>query len=146
MNYSAQGLELTKQFEGCRLTAYQDQGGVWTIGYGATINTDGTPVKAGEVITQEEADYMLMDNISSSVDCVNKQITNVNQNQFDALVDFAYNVGCNAFTRSTLCSLVKLGEFENAAAEFGKYIYAKDKISTGLIRRREAEANLFLAV
>ena len=90
MSYGKDGMTLTENGEGCKLTAYQDQGGVWTNGYGNTHN-----VKPGSIITQEQAEADLQANLAWAVACVNKAVTTpLNQNQFDALVDFVFNVGC----------------------------------------------------
>ena len=89
MRISENGLNLIKSFEGCRLTAYKCPAGVWTIGWG---HTGG--VKAGQKITQAEADQMLVSDMTAYESKVNKYSKyNWNQNEFDALTSFAYNVG-----------------------------------------------------
>lgn len=138
--YSDAGFALTKNFEGCVLTAYADQGGVWTIGYGHT----GPGVHAGLTITQEQADIFLQSDISGSVTCVNKIVTaNINQNQFDALVDFVFNLGCASLTVSQLLRDVNSGNFSDAAAQFLRWDHVKGVVIPGLLRRRQAEATLF---
>ena len=95
MEYTGQAL--TESFEGCRLVAYQDQNGVWTIGYG---HTQG--VAAGMTCTQEQAQAWLLEDIQWAVSVVNSQVTvSLTQNEFNALVDFVYNVGSGNFTSST---------------------------------------------
>ncbi|HTH53547.1 MAG TPA: lysozyme [Edaphobacter sp.] len=140
LKYSSAGLELTKQFEGCELTAYQDQVGVWTIGYGHT----GTDVKKGLTITEEQASTLLAADVSWAVTCVNKSVkVAVNQNQFDAMVDFVFNLGCASFGQSTLLRLLNAGNFSDAAKEFLRWNRAGGKVVAGLTRRRQAEMALF---
>jgi lysozyme len=138
--YSSAGLDLTEQFEGCRLTAYQDQVGVWTIGYGHT----GADVKQGLTITQDQASILLASDLAWAVTCVNKSVTAaISQNQFDALVDFVFNLGCANFCQSTLLRKVNGGQFADAAKEFMRWNRAGGKVVAGLTRRRQAEADLF---
>jgi len=132
--------DLIKRFEGCRLRAYLCAGGVWTIGWGHTKG-----VKKGDVITQKQADDLLgseVENFSSLVYPLIK--APVNQNQFDALVSFAYNVGVNALRNSTLLKKLNLKDYAGAAEEFPKWNKAGGKVLNGLISRRAAERNLFL--
>jgi lysozyme len=132
------GLDLIKEFEGCRLDAYDDGTGVITIGWGHT------PAMLGETITQAQADQMLMDDLQRFEQCVNDMVShNINPNQFAALVSFAYNLGCGSLEGSTLLSLVNAGDYDGAAAQFGKWVYAGGQVLEGLVRRRAAEANLF---
>ena len=138
--YSAAGLELTKQFEGLELKAYQDSVGVWTIGYGHT----GTDVVPGLVITEDQATVLLAADVSWAVTCVNKSVTSaINQNQFDAMVDFVFNLGCASFGGSTLLKMVNSSDFADAAGQFGRWNKAKGQVLAGLTRRRAAEAALF---
>jgi lysozyme len=138
--YSAAGLELTKQFEGLELKAYQDSVGVWTIGYGHT----GSDVKAGLMITEAQASVLLAADVAWAVTCVNKSVTSaINQNQFDAMVDFVFNLGCAAFAQSTLLRMVNAGDLAGAAGQFGRWNKAGGKVLAGLTKRRMAEAALF---
>ena len=138
--YSQNGLALTQRFEGLRLTAYQDQVGVWTIGYGHT----GPEVCAELSITQEQANNLLMQDVASAVAAVNRLVTVAfNQNGFDALVDFAFNLGNNALSGSTLLRKLNADDFAGAAAEFPKWCKAGGKVVPGLLRRRQAEQQLF---
>src|SRR5271165_5063255 len=99
MTYSEAGLELTKRFEGLRLKAYQDDGGVWTIGYGHT----GKDVKPRMTITEAKADDLLRSDVHTAVDAVSRLVTvPLTQGQFDALVDFVFNLGPTKFAGSTL--------------------------------------------
>lgn len=139
--YSKEGLALTEQFEGLRLTAYQDVAGVWTIGYGHT----GPDVKPGMTITQAEAEALLAQDIKKAVDAVNRLVTYVGltQSQFDACVDFAFNVGVHNLEHSTLLRKLNDGDVAGAAAEFPKWCKAGGKAVEGLVKRRSAElANL----
>lgn len=146
MRASENGINLIKQFEGCRLTAYQDSVGVWTIGYGWTQPVDGKPVAKGMVITQQKADDLLKQGIVQYENSVtNLVIVPLNQNQFDALVDFAYNLGVNALKESTLLKKLNAGDYAGAANEFTKWNKAGGKELAGLMRRREAEKSLFLS-
>ncbi|MGD0446791.1 MAG: lysozyme [Edaphobacter sp.] len=138
--YSDAGLALTKQFEGLNLNSYQDQVGVWTIGYGHT----GLTVHGGLTITQDQADQLLQSDVASSVACVNRAVTSaINQNQFDALVDFVFNLGCAALLSSTLLRDVNAGNFAAAAQQFLLWDHARGVVIAGLLRRRQAESDLF---
>jgi lysozyme len=138
--YSNDGLKLTKQFEGCELTAYQDQVGVWTIGYGHT----GAGVKSGLTITQDHADALLVSDIAAAAAFVNQVVTvALQQHQFDALVDFAFNLGRAALGGSTLLKLINAGDFAGAAKQFPAWDHAGGKVVAGLLRRRNAEAAMF---
>ena len=140
MQYSKQGLALTEGFESCRLTAYQDVKGVWTIGYGHT----GPEVVAGLVWTQDQADTALVCDIQSAVNTVNRLVTSpMTQGVFDSLVDFVFNVGSGNFAGSTLLKLLNSGDTESAAQQFERWDYAGGVQIAGLLRRREAEANEF---
>jgi len=142
--YSSNGLALTKEFEGCRLTAYQDSVGVWTIGYGHT----GPDVRwPGQRITQEQAEGLLMKDIKRFEDGVNRYVTWpwINQNQFDALVDFAFNLGLGNLASSTLLKKINGGDLKGAAEEFLRWDKAGGKVLAGLTRRRKAERDLFLS-
>jgi lysozyme len=139
---SPNGLNLIKSFEGCRLQAYLDASTppVWTIGYGHT----GPDVHDGLTITQEQADQLLAQDVDAFAEGVeNCLIRPVDQNQFDALVSLAYNVGLTAFKRSTLLQLVNAGNDAAAAAQFGLWVHAGANVLPGLVRRRAAEAALF---
>ncbi|HXF12271.1 MAG TPA: lysozyme [Terriglobales bacterium] len=134
---------MTKSFEGLKLAAYRDQGGVWTIGYGHT----GPDVHEGLTITTEQAEALLVDDLANAVACVNRQVTGtINQNQFDALVDFAFNLGCETLGRSTLLRCVNSGAFTSAALQFPLWAHVKGQLIPGLVRRRQAEMNMFKGV
>jgi len=140
LSYSDQGLALTEQFEGLQLTAYQDPVGVWTIGYGHT----GADVQPGLTITQEQASDLLLQDVSGAVAAVNRLVTiPLTQNQFDALVDFTFNVGQGNLASSTLLRELNAGNTAGAAAQFLVWVYAKGVELPGLVTRRQAEAALF---
>lgn len=142
MQYSKTGLELTEKFEGCKLTAYQDSVGRWTIGYGHTAG-----VKPDSTITQEQAEAFLSADIAWCEALVNKIVTvPLAQFEFDALVDFAFNLGPNALIHSTLLTLINKGDFTDAANEFDKWDHAGGKFVAGLLRRRQSETDEFKGV
>ncbi len=139
--YSSKGLALTEQFEGLRLTAYQDSVGVWTIGYGHT----GSDVHPGLTITQQQASDLLRKDVASAVATVNRLVSvPLTQNQFDALVDFVFNAGAGNFADSTLLRDLNAGNYAGAAAQFPRWVHAGNQILPGLVTRRNAEQALFL--
>lgn len=133
--------KLIKKFEGCRLTAYKCPAGIWTIGYGYTHG-----IHEGMSITQDQADILL----DEEIDNVAKQVSSVvkvplTSNQEDALIDFAYNLGIGNLKSSTLLKKLNVSDFAGAADEFDKWIYASGKVLPGLVKRRQAEKELFLS-
>ena len=142
MNISERGLDLIRQFEGCRLEAYRDGGGVWTIGYGHTAG-----VRQGDTITQAQADTFLKADVAATVHAVNGMVkVPVSQCQFDALVSFAFNCGANALMHSTLLKKLNAGDHDGAAAEFLRWDHDNGQRVAGLTKRRTAEKALFEAV
>ena len=140
MQYSKQGLALTEGFESCRLTAYQDIKGIWTIGWGHA----GPEVEEGLVWTQNQADSQLVADLQKAENMVNTYVAvDLTQGQFDALVDFAFNLGVNAEKGSTLLKLVNAGNLDAAAEEFDKWDHSSGQVVAGLLRRREAETQEF---
>ncbi len=136
--YSGTGIALTKSFESCRLVAYLDSGGVPTIGWGHTKD-----VYIGMTCTQEQADTWLADDYHWAENIVNAVVTYpINQNEFDALVDFEFNTG--ALPKSTLLLDLNEGKVAEAAKQFEVWDHAKGKVIAGLLRRRLAEESLFL--
>lgn len=143
MNISQNGINLIKSYEGLKLTAYKPTPAEphYTIGYGHSASD----VRADETITQATADSLLAQDVSKFEAGVAALIKiPVNQNQFDALVSFAYNVGLGNFKTSTLLTLVNKKDFKDAANEFGKWNKSGGKVLAGLVKRREAEKELFL--
>ncbi len=135
------GLSLIKEFEGCKLQAYQDTGGVWTIGVGHTKN-----VKAGDVITEAQAEAFLKADLSEAESCVNRLVkVAINDNQFAALVSLVFNIGCGAFASSHVLLRLNQSSYESAAADFMLFKYDNHVEVAGLVRRRTAEVHLFHA-
>lgn len=132
------GLALIKQYEGCRLAAYRCAAGVWTIGYGHTAG-----VHSGMTITQAQADAYLQQDIAKFEGYVNNPAyvpitANLNQNQFDALVSFAFNLGAGNLRK--LCKGRTVAQIAQAMTQYCK---ANGKVLAGLKRRRAAEQALF---
>lgn len=139
--YDDQGLRLTEGYEGFRATAYQDVVGVWTIGFGHT----GPDVKPGLTITREQGEILLNSDIAAAANCVKSAVTyQITQHQFDALVDFTFNLGRGAFLRSTLLKDVNAGNISAAADQFMLWANAGGRRVDGLVRRRTGERALFL--
>lgn len=139
MQYSLDGLHLTERFEGCRLEAYRDSVGVLTIGYGHTAG-----VKEGDTCTQEQAERWLQEDIQAAANAVNKYVNvSLTQGEFDALVDFTFNLGSGSLQHSTLLRLLNSGDPEDAAKEFERWDKAGGKVVAGLLRRRQAEESEF---
>ncbi|VAE55435.1 glycoside hydrolase family protein [Enterobacter hormaechei] len=146
MQTSEKGIALIKQFEGCKLTAYQDSVGVWTIGYGWTQPVDGKPIRAGMTIKQETAERLLKTGLVSYESDVSRLVkVGLTQGQFDALVSFTYNLGARSLSTSTLLRKLNAGDYAAAADEFLRWNKAGGKALNGLTRRREAERALFLS-
>ena len=145
MQTSDKGIALIKQFEGCKLTAYQDSVGIWTIGYGWTQPVDGKPIRAGMSINQETAERLLKTGLVSYENDVSRLVkVRLAQGQFDALMSFTYNLGARSLSTSTLLRKLNAGDYTGAADEFLRWNKAGGKVLNGLTRRREAERALFL--
>jgi lysozyme len=143
MEYSKNGLALTESFEGCKLTAYQDVRGMWTIGYGHT----GPEVCAGLVWTQAQAEAALLADVQNAVTHVNSLVrVALTQPEFDALVDFTFNAGGGAFANSTMLKLLNAGNYQGAAAQFDRWDMAGGQVVAGLLRRRQSETQEFQGV
>lgn len=143
------GRSLIQSFESCRLKAYRDGGGVWTVGWGHT----GPEVREGLTISQERADWLFEQDIAQFERDVNSLVkVSLTQNQFDALVSFAYNCGSDidadtiaeGLGDSALLRKLNAGDYAGAAAEFPRWNKDNGKVVAGLTRRREAEKALFL--
>jgi len=141
------GIKIVKIFEGFSLKPYLCPANVWTVGYGATVGSDGGPIDPDmEGISEDEAKALLLRDLESSEGWVRRLIKSVlTENQYSALVPFTFNVGAGALQRSTLRMKLNRGEVQNAADEFPKWRIAAGRILAGLIRRRTAERALFLA-
>lgn len=144
MKISQKGIDLIKQFEGVSLKAYPDPGTggePWTIGYG---HTGG--VKKGDVITQAQAEDLLRkDLIKFEAGVSNALTVETTQQQFDAMVSLAFNIGLGNFTKSTLLRKHNAKCWQCAAAQFGVWRNAGGKVMNGLIRRRAAERELYMS-
>lgn len=145
---SRKGIDLIHSFEGLRLDAYPDPGtggAPWTIGWGATTDLQGKPIKPGTKWTREQADERFAVHLAKFEADVNRILNGASttQGQFDSLVSFAYNCGTGNLEGSTLMRLHKAGKFEEAAAQFGRWSRAAGKVLPGLVRRRAAEAKLY---
>lgn len=132
---------LIEGFEGCRLEPYQDSVGVWTIGYGHT----GEDCYAGcDPISQQQADQLLAADLGRFEDAVNGMASDqTSQQQFDAMISFAYNLGEGALRGSTLLRLHNAGDYAGAAGQFGRWNHAGGRVLAGLTRRRAAEAAVY---
>lgn len=137
MKTSSKGVSLIKSFEGCRLKAYKCPAGVWTIGYGHTAG-----IKKGDIITQEQADEYLRNDLVTYENAVMKynNIYDFNQNQFDALVSFTYNCGIGNLKNLTQSGKRTLAQI---SAKLPLYNKAGGVVLRGLQRRRAAEKKLF---
>jgi len=141
-NFQYTGLALTESFEGRRLSAYQDSNGIWTIGDGHTAN-----VKQGDTCTPEQADAWLLEDIQWAANVVNTVVTYpINQNEFNALVDFVFNCGSGHFQHSSLFRDLNAGNIAQCAADMEKWDYAGGQVCAGLLRRRVAEAAEFNSI
>lgn len=143
MKTSKAGIDLIKQFESLELRAYLCPVGIPTIGYGHTKN-----IKLGMVITEQQAEDLLKEDLSEAEKSVNSQSLSINQYQFDALVSFVFNVGIGNFRNSTLLKKVKLNpEDKSISDEFAKWKYGTVKgrkvVLAGLVKRRRYEAELY---
>lgn len=147
MKISQNGINLIKEFEGCQLKAYKCPAGVWTIGFGHTGTVDGVPVQAGMTITQKKAEVLLRESLNARYEPSVRKFTWLNQNQYDALVSFAYNLGPAIFKGSLLDAIVTK-DYKDVARQIK--LYNKATVNgvltelAGLTRRRKAEADLFL--
>jgi lysozyme len=140
MKTGIRGLGLIKKFEGCKLTAYLCPAGLVTIGYGNTFYKNGSKIKLGDKITQQQAEELLMDLLPQFEAIVNKNIKiDLTQYQFDALVSFAWNCGKS----ETLFRLVNSKSKDLKQWWETHYTTGGGKVLQGLVNRRKAEAQLF---
>lgn len=142
MQYTDEGYELTKESESCRLVAYPDPGPTglpWTIGWGHTRG-----VYEGMTCTQEQADEWLVQDMEWAVKTVNDLVTvPLSQNQFNALVDFAFNIGRTKFSKSDLLVKLNNGEYDEVDGELLQWVHSGGKVLRGLQIRRRKAADLF---
>ena len=136
---SQEGISLIKSFEGCELTAYRCSANVPTIGYGHTAG-----VSDGDTCTQEEAETMLAEDLVEFEDYVKNYVEfELQQNEFDALVAWTYNLGPKNLSESTLLKELNAGNLEEVPRQMKRWNRAGGEVLDGLIRRREAESRLF---
>jgi len=136
---SQEGISLIKSFEGCELTAYRCSADVPTIGYGHTVG-----VSDGDTCTQEEAETMLAEDLVEFEDYVKNYVeSELQQNEFDALVAWTYNLGPANLKESTMLKELNSGNFEEVPRQMKRWNRAGGEVLDGLIRRREAESRLF---
>ena len=146
MRISEKGLAMIESFEGCLLKASNKLDGVWTIGYGQTGRYYGKRVRRGMTTTKAEAHAWLRDHsIKTYEDAVTQAVkVPLNQNQFDALVSFTYNVGVGALKQSTTLRRLNAGDYTGAADALTMWTKCNGKVLAGLVRRRKEERALFL--
>ena len=141
MQTGEKGIQIIKKYESLQLKAYRCPAGVWTIGYGHIKD-----VKQGDVITEKQAEILLKKDLAGAEATVNKERLNINQNQFDALVSFTFNLGSGAFKGSTLLKCIKANPLgSNIAYEFSRWNKAGGQELKGLVRRRKEEAELYFS-
>lgn len=139
MNPSDACYALVRKAEGVRFKAYQDGGGVWTVGIGHTKG-----VTSATTCSSAQAEAWLEADMADAVAAVNRLALPCTQDQFDALCSFTFNEGSGKFSCSTLLHLHKGKSFNAAAAEFGKWVLCAGEIEGGLVKRRAREALLYL--
>lgn len=145
MKISENGLNLIKQFEGFRSQCYLDAVQKPTIGYGTLIDTKEEQYLKTKTINESEATQLLRYDLGKYERVVDDLVTvDLNQNQFDALCVFVYNVGLGNFKSSTMLKLVNQKKFTEAADQFSRWNKAGGKVLAGLTRRRQAEMELFI--
>ncbi len=142
---SSKGVDLICSFEGLKLKAYDDGVGVFTIGYGTTRYPNGKAVQYGDQCSIEQAKSYMQFDLKRFEQAVSRAVqVPLSQNQFDALVSLAYNIGINAFQNSTLLKRLNALEYLGAAQQFDVWIKAGGKTVQGLVNRRAVEKALFL--
>jgi len=134
------GINLIKGFEGWSSCYYKDVAGYGTIGYGHLVKS-GDPYKSGTCISEQDGENLLASDAQSFVDCVNGLGASLNQNQFDALVSFSYNLGCGAL--SSIKTLLQQGNYGAVCGKMEQYTHAGGKVVQGLVNRRKSECNMF---
>lgn len=148
MNTGKNGILLIEQFEGFIPKMYKDAVGLSTIGFGTLIDTAEEKHLLTATITKEQAEELLRKELVMIENKLKIMVTStINQNQYDALVSFAYNLGINNLKASTLLKKVNLNPADpTIRAEFNKWTHAGGKVLAGLVKRRQAEADLYFKV
>jgi lysozyme len=140
---SDKGLDFITEVEGNKLEAYKDTGGVWTVGVGHTTDKH-LNVLPGLKISKELSRWLLTIDVAEAEDSVNRLVNvPLNQNQFDALVSFVFNLGEGNFASSTLLKKLNAGDYGAVRNQLARWVYDNGKLLAGLVKRREGEANLF---
>jgi len=134
------GINLIKGFEGWSSCYYKDVAGYGTIGYGHLVKS-GDPYSPGTCISEQDGENLLASDAQSFVNCVNAMGATLNQNQFDALVSFSYNLGCGSL--SSIKSLLLQGNYGAVCGKMEQYTHAGGKVVQGLVTRRKSECNMF---
>lgn len=144
-NVPESAVDLGEQFEGFRANPYQDSVGVWTQGFGSTRDENSLPITASHPpITEDEARvWAKRDLLSAAREVANDVTVALTDNQVAALEDFIYNLGAGNFRSSTLLRKLNSGDFDGAAAQFDAWDRAGGQVLAGLLRRRQAETDLF---
>ena len=147
MKTNDKALSLIAKYEGFRSEPYKCPAGVWTIGYGTTRDIEGEKITCkSSPITEEYAMWLLHEEVKKVESTLRKQINvYVNSNQLAALASFVYNLGSGNFHKSTLRKKINAQDFEGAAKEFPRWVYAKGKKLKGLVKRRHEEMVLFMS-
>lgn len=150
MKTSQRGIDLIKEFEGFSAVPYLCPAKILTWGYGHACLRDphGNPLEEiPKEISKEKAEEILRADVEIAEEAVNKYVTPhyLNQNIFDALVSFTFNIGYSNFKNSTLLKFINQGKIAEAASQFERWVYAKGKELPGLVKRRKKEKELFLA-
>jgi lysozyme len=146
MKITQAGIDLIRRFEGFRGTAYRCPSGVWTIGYGHTSNAGAPKVMQGMTMTEADAGKTLASDIQSFASGVRSSLQRrVSDDQFSALVSFAFNVGLDGFRSSSVKKAVDSGDFDAVPRRLGLWVKGGGRILPGLIKRRAAEAELFMS-
>lgn len=144
MKINSRGLKLIRRFEGFRASAYRDAVGVWTIGYGHTSRAGPPHVGPGMKITRAQGEKILARDVEKFATQIRPLIrVPLNDNQFSALVSFAYNVGVGGFRRSSVLRVVNRGRFDLVPQRLSLWVKAGGRVLPGLVRRRAAEGVLF---
>ncbi len=142
LQLSPKGLAFIRLKEGFRAHAYRDSTGLWTVGYGHTLTA-----KAGMVVSLEEAEKLLEGDVARTVSQVSRFLPPVTptQNQFDALISFAFNEGSHRLLTSTLLKFFRSGNVQTTADEFTRWVYVGGRVSEWQIQRRAEERLIFLS-
>ena len=154
MNISDAGIEFIQRWEGSQVEAYRDVAGLLTIGVGHLLTRDelssGKIMLSGEAVkwrgglASGQIDQLLRQDLQPAMQAVNGERLSLRQQEFDALVSLVFNIGVNAFRKSTLLKRMHSGDYADVPAQMLRWVYAGGQRIQGLINRRRAEADLWL--